>query len=121
MKYYYEIDENNVSVVGPVNLEDSVTPPSNYIEITMKYEQYPTLGTTWLGDSWDVPVLTPAELRERRTAELNTSDWTQLSDSPLTAEAKEEWKVYRQGLRDSLEGYDGSTFLPRMVRPDCAQ
>lgn len=41
-----------------------------------------------------------ANIRSRRNIELNESDWTQLSDSPLTAEKKEEFRVYRQSLRD---------------------
>lgn len=28
------------------------------------------------------------------------SDWTQLADSPLTVEQKEQWRLYRQQLRD---------------------
>ena len=46
-----------------------------------------------------------ANIRSRRDIELNESDWTQLSDSPLTAEKKEEFKVYRQELRD-ITKYD---------------
>ena len=41
-----------------------------------------------------------ANIRSRRNIELNESDWTQISDSPLTAEKKEEWQIYRQSLRD---------------------
>lgn len=36
-------------------------------------------------------------LRNRLLAE---SDWTQLSDVPLTEEKKAEWITYRQQLRD---------------------
>jgi hypothetical protein len=39
-------------------------------------------------------------IRERRTVKLKECDWTQLSDSPLTPEKKEEWQIYRQALRD---------------------
>lgn len=39
-------------------------------------------------------------IRERRTIKLKECDWTQLSDSPLTPEKKEEWQIYRQSLRD---------------------
>ena len=41
-----------------------------------------------------------ANIRSRRNIELNESDWTHISDSPLTVEKKEEFKVYRQSLRD---------------------
>ncbi len=39
-------------------------------------------------------------IRERRTVKLKECDWTQLSDSPLTPEKKEQWQIYRQSLRD---------------------
>lgn len=35
---------------------------------------------------------------DRRNSLLQSSDWTQLPDVPLTT--KESWAVYRQGLRD---------------------
>ena len=31
---------------------------------------------------------------------LKESDWTQFTDSPLTDSKKDEWKTYRQSLRD---------------------
>jgi hypothetical protein len=39
-------------------------------------------------------------VRRMRNNELTATDWTQLPDSPLTAEKKAEWSVYRQALRD---------------------
>lgn len=39
-------------------------------------------------------------VRSRRNSLLNTSDWTQMPDSPLSDEKKNEWKIYRQQLRD---------------------
>lgn len=38
--------------------------------------------------------------RDIRNMKLNQCDWTQLPDSPLTEEKKQEWEVYRQQLRD---------------------
>ena len=40
------------------------------------------------------------ELLENRNNKLIASDWTQLPDSPLSAEKKAEWAAYRQALRD---------------------
>lgn len=40
------------------------------------------------------------EIRKQRNEELKNSDWTQMSDAPLTAEQKTAWQVYRQSLRD---------------------
>lgn len=35
-----------------------------------------------------------------RNMKLAASDWTQLPDSPFTAEEKQAWADYRQALRD---------------------
>ncbi len=39
-------------------------------------------------------------IRARRSIELQECDWTQLADVPMSDEKKEEWKLYRQSLRD---------------------
>lgn len=39
-------------------------------------------------------------IRSRRDQLLTESDWTQLSDVPMTSEAAQQWKDYRQALRD---------------------
>jgi len=41
-----------------------------------------------------------AAVRVERNALLDSSDWTQGNDSPLTDEAKASWASYRQELRD---------------------
>jgi hypothetical protein len=40
------------------------------------------------------------EIRRERNQLLAKSDWTQLEDSPLSTEKKDEWMTYRQYLRD---------------------
>ena len=39
-------------------------------------------------------------VRVERKARLESCDWTQLDDVPLTSEKKSEWQSYRQELRD---------------------
>lgn len=39
-------------------------------------------------------------LRKVRNTLLTECDWTILPSSPLSAEKQDEWKVYRQALRD---------------------
>lgn len=39
-------------------------------------------------------------LRQRRTGLLQASDWTQVPDAPLSDEAREAWRLYRQELRN---------------------
>lgn len=41
-----------------------------------------------------------AEHRQTRDKLLADSDWTQVSDSPLTDAQKTSWATYRQALRD---------------------
>jgi hypothetical protein len=45
------------------------------------------------GPKWDA-------LRAERDLRLSKCDWTQGSDSPLSAGAKADWATYRQALRD---------------------
>ena len=49
--------------------------------------------------------LTDKFIRAPRSFLLAASDWTQAVDSPLTAEKKAEWAVYRQELRDLTTKY----------------
>ena len=39
-------------------------------------------------------------VRKRREGLLSESDWTVMPDSPLTTAKKNQWKTYRQALRD---------------------
>ena len=40
------------------------------------------------------------QLRKTRNQMLTDSDWTVMPDSPLSDSKKNEWKTYRQALRD---------------------
>jgi hypothetical protein len=39
-------------------------------------------------------------IREIRDQLLKSSDWTQMSDTELSEEKKEQWKEYRKNLRN---------------------
>jgi hypothetical protein len=39
-------------------------------------------------------------IRQQRNNKLYQSDWTQLEDAPLSTAQKDEYKIYRQALRD---------------------
>ena len=43
-------------------------------------------------------------LRGQRASLLSNSDWTVMSDSPLSDSKKAEWVTYRQALRDITNG-----------------
>jgi hypothetical protein len=48
----------------------------------------------------DMTCITYRCIRERRDRLLKECDWTILPDSPLSEEKKNEFKIYRQALRD---------------------
>jgi hypothetical protein len=45
-------------------------------------------------------------LRTIRNDKIAECDWTQLSDSPLSAQQKSDWASYRQQLRDIPQTYE---------------
>ena len=60
-------------------------------------------------------------IRFRRDAELRDTDWTHVSDAPLTVEQKQQWAQYRQSLRDLTNLYpevDESTEIEWPQRPN---
>ena len=61
---------------------------------------------------------TIAELRKLRDNLLNISDWTQVSDSPLTDTKKTGWATYRQTLRDLPAGNVNATSIDDVTFPD---
>lgn len=71
-----------------------------------KVKLIPPAPSTW--HDWDGAKWTDlrsrdeigAAIRDRRAQLLTSSDWSMLPDSPLSDEAKENWKQYRQRLRD---------------------
>lgn len=54
-------------------------------------------------NDWEIQELINQKwinIRSQRNIYLLESDWTQMTDSPLSELKKEEWKQYRQSLRD---------------------
>lgn len=54
------------------------------------------------------------KIRRERNSLLKSSDWTQLADTDLTETEKENWRTYRQALRDITEQL---TFPEQIVWP----
>jgi hypothetical protein len=92
------------------------------------HEVTPTLGADgrWMKTYQSIPlteeekqghiIFLSRQIREKRNTLLLLSDWTQLSDSPLTAEKKAEFVTYRQALRDisSQEGFPINVTWPQL-------
>jgi hypothetical protein len=53
-------------------------------------------------------------VKSRRNYLLTQSDWTQITNNPLTAEKQQQWAIYRQALRDvpAQSGYPYSVTWP---------
>jgi len=64
-----------------------------------------------LADMWMV-------VRMRRDYLLMKSDWTQATDSPLTAEQRSAWQMYRQTLRDLTDDFSHATTIEEVTFPD---
>jgi hypothetical protein len=85
------------------------------IELTaQEIAQRQAEATAWANGAFDRAI---AGLRQKRNALIASSDWTVLSDSPLSAELKTAWLEYRQDLRDITEGLDTEAKVKAVVFP----
>jgi hypothetical protein len=80
-------------------------------EITQRQAE----ATAWANGAFDRAI---AGLRSKRNSLIASSDWTVLSDSPLSAEIKTAWLEYRQDLRDITEGVNTEAKVKAVVFPD---
>ena len=53
----------------------------------------------------DEADLDMSPIRNYRTARLASSDWTQIGDATLGDHTAEEWRTYRQALKDIPQNY----------------
>lgn len=100
--------------------------PMSYQSVLQRTGLADTVGFTELGyieymPPVEEPTFTAEEIargiRGLRDHLLKNSDWTQIPDSPLSAEKKEEWAVYRQALRDMPETFAGATHPTEVTVP----
>ena len=86
------------------------------IELTsQEIAQRQAEATAWANGAFDRAI---AGLRSKRNSILASSDWTVLSDSPLSATEKTAWLEYRQDLRDITEGVNTEAKVKAVVFPD---
>lgn len=75
---------------------------------TAYYDRYGTQYDT-IGDApfTDVPSADDALdlVRAERNRRLEQCDWTQLGDVPLLPAQVTQWRIYRQALRDIMDGF----------------
>lgn len=53
-----------------------------------------------LAEAARLEALAPTAVKLKRNRHLAESDWTQMSDVPMSGELRTEWATYRQALRD---------------------
>ena len=80
-------------------------------EITQRQAE----ATAWANGAFDRAI---AGLRQKRNSLIASSDWTVLSDSPLSSELKTAWLEYRQDLRDITEGVNTVAKVNAVVFPN---
>ena len=86
------------------------------IELTaQEIAQRQAEATAWANGAFDRAI---AGLRSKRNSLIASSDWTVLSDSPLSETEKTAWLEYRQDLRDITEGLNTEAKVKAVVFPD---
>jgi ABC-type amino acid transport substrate-binding protein len=92
-------------------LVDGVKVPLSAQEIAQRQAE----ATAWANGAFDRAI---AGLRSKRNSLIASSDWTVLSDSPLSETEKTAWLEYRQDLRDITEGVNTVAKVNAVVFPD---
>jgi hypothetical protein len=92
-------------------LIDGVQVPLTAQEIAQRQAET----TAWNNGAFDRSI---ASLRLKRNSLLSSTDWTVLTDSPLTTTEKTAWKTYRQALRDITENLTTVAQVNAVVFPD---
>jgi hypothetical protein len=81
----------------------------------------------WPLDTIGVAATTQEELlmalREMRDVLLKESDWTQMTDCPLSEEVKNDWRIWRQEMRDitSIVSYPLENTIQLPVTPEAGR
>lgn len=98
----------NVSGLG--DMTNNVKSGESYIEGTYSTDNFIVVDGVAVAKSSEVitqqnKTQAQLDLRNYRGAMLDSSDWTQTPDSPLSDTKKQEWQTYRQALRDLPAAY----------------
>lgn len=74
---------------------------------------------TWVDGEWSFYSESFwQEIRDKRNYLLSASDWSQISDAPLTNAQSEDYKVYRQALRDLPSTFASAVTIEEVVFPE---
>lgn len=104
----YEVDANEVLSNWLWTGDEWITRPER-----------PGAHYIWLDGEWSFHSESFwQEIRDKRNYLLSASDWSQIADSPLTNAQVEDYKVYRQALRDLPTTYASAVTIEEVVFPE---
>jgi len=92
-----------VTVEVPMDTDSLEFSARNYWRDGEWHSRDPQPGTfyDWKNFAWEKNLeQVYGQTRYKRNQLIASSDWTQVTDSPLSDSQKEAWRVYRQELRD---------------------
>ena len=101
-KYWLEV-KDGVAYNKVWSPDGTADVQEHWVELSEEGEAQ--FGWAFDGTTWTEPTVSVEDLRVERDALLIKSDFTQLEDSPLSAEQKTLWTTYRQQLRDLPGSY----------------
>lgn len=124
MKYYIQVAQNG-DILGSMADDTGRLDPKIWVEVPKQIygfrDQYGKPMLRWDGskvvkcDGYDAAKW--QGIRRTRNHMISETDWTLMSDSPLTASEKTEWKAYRKALRDLPENYPDPDKLVWPTKP----
>jgi len=97
---YRGITYYNKTTKAVTTFEIGETPGSDVTELEPLSDPCNFVIDEWVLDTTVITENKWATLRAERNGKLTASDWTALSDCPLTSANQTEWTTYRQYLRD---------------------
>ena len=128
MKNYITIYDTSTGIIlrnvsGLGDITNNVKSGESYIEgiySTDKFTVVDGVAVTKSSEAITQQNKTQAiiDLRSYRDAMLNSSDWTQTIDSPLSDTKKAEWATYRQALRDLPSNYTDTDEASKVEWPE---
>ena len=115
MKNYITIYDTSTGIIlrnvsGLGDITNNVKSGESYIEGIYSTDKFIVVDGVAVAKSSEVitqqnKTQAIIDLRSYRDVMLNSSDWTQTPDSPLSDTKKQEWQTYRQALRDLPTAY----------------
>ena len=103
-------------------MTNNVKSGESYIEGTYSTDNFIVVDSVAVAKSSEVitqqnKAQAQLDLRNYRGAMLDSSDWTQVPDSPLSDTKKTEWATYRQALRDLPPAYSNIENISEVTWP----